>query len=467
MQIQLSKTSGNRNRVSGFLRLFVFSLLTAVFACTTLSAQTVAYVTNLNSNSVSVIDISTNTVTATIPVGAGPAGVVFSPAGTTAYVSNANAGTVSVIDTASNTVTATIVLPKGAFGGYPAITPDGKTLYVPDDNNSVAVIDTASNSVITAIPAGLAPIAAVVTPDGRHVYVNSVQGIMIIDTSTNTVVGPLIPGIGESVFRPCLAITPDGSQIYFTAADGSSRVFVISTASNTRIATLSVPSGPVGIAVTPDGSSAFVTKEQGNAVGIIDTATNTVEATSIPVGAIPTAVAVTPDGAFVYVVNLVTFSGNGTVSVISTATNAVVATVPVGSVPDGIAMANMSTPFSNLTIKGLTVNQNGFAENGSFSLGAGSTGIDLAHQPFTVIVDGFSLTIPGGSFKQVGGNMHFVFNGTINGAPVSVNLIATGGTSTDFKFSLSVTGVDLTGQPNPATVGLNIGSNTGSTTAPF
>jgi hypothetical protein len=51
--------------------------------------------------------------------------------------------------------------------------------------------------------------------------------------------------------------------------------------------------------------------------------------------------------------------------------------------------------------------------------------------------------------------------------PVSVTLMATGGTSTSFMYSVTVTGVNLTGQPNPATVGLTIGENSGTTTAPF
>ncbi len=42
MHNQSSKTSGNRTRVSGFLRLFVLSLLIAAFAFTSLHAQTVA-----------------------------------------------------------------------------------------------------------------------------------------------------------------------------------------------------------------------------------------------------------------------------------------------------------------------------------------------------------------------------------------------------------------------------------------
>jgi YVTN family beta-propeller protein len=68
-------------------------------------------------------------------------------------------------------------------------------------------------------------------------------------------------------------------------------------------------------------------------VSVIATATNTVVAT-VPVGIVPTGVAVHPAGTFVYVTN----SSSDTVSVIATATNTVVATVPVGTRPIGVAV---------------------------------------------------------------------------------------------------------------------------------
>ncbi len=67
-----------------------------------------AYITNFSDNTVSVIDTASNTVTATVPVGAGPRGVAVNPAGTFAYVANRFSNNVSVIDTASNTVVATV-----------------------------------------------------------------------------------------------------------------------------------------------------------------------------------------------------------------------------------------------------------------------------------------------------------------------------------------------------------------------
>ena|SRR5208282_3133679 len=56
--------------------------------------------------------------------------------------------------------------------------------------------------------------------------------------------------------------------------------------------------------------------------------------TTIVVGTYPTAVAIAPEGAYVYVTNDLSSS----VSVISTATNTVSATVTVGNQPSGLAV---------------------------------------------------------------------------------------------------------------------------------
>ena len=67
-------------------------------------------------------------VPATIPVGNGPNAMAVNPAGTYAYVANYNDNTVSVIDTATNTVTATI--PVGHVPDAVAVNPAGTYVYV-------------------------------------------------------------------------------------------------------------------------------------------------------------------------------------------------------------------------------------------------------------------------------------------------------------------------------------------------
>jgi YVTN family beta-propeller protein len=82
---------------------------------------------------------------------------------------------------------------------------------------------------------------------------------------------------------------------------------------------------------------AYVTNFSSNSVSVIDTATNTVVAT-IPVGD-PYGVAITPDGTRAYVGD----TNSRTVSVIDTATNTVVATIPVGGNPYGLAITPNGT----------------------------------------------------------------------------------------------------------------------------
>ena len=77
--------------------------------------------------------------------------------------------------------------------------------------------------------------------------------------------------------------------------------------------------------------SAYVTHLSGT-VSVIDTTNNTLVAT-IPVGIFPSGVAITPDGTRVYVTNIF-----NSISVIDAATNSVVVTIPSGQFPTGIAI---------------------------------------------------------------------------------------------------------------------------------
>jgi len=96
-----------------------------------------------------------------------------------------------------------------------------------------------------------------------------------------------------------------------------------------------VGTNPFGVAVNPAGAFAYVTNSgiEGNTVSVIDTATNAVVATVL-VGRFPFGVAVNPAGTFAYMA--ARGLAIGIVSVIDTATNPVVATVPAlpqGTIP--------------------------------------------------------------------------------------------------------------------------------------
>jgi YVTN family beta-propeller protein len=118
-----------------------------------------------------VIDTATNMVVATVPVGNVPSGVAITPDGTHVYVANSNPGTlgtpgtpgtpgtVSVIAAASNTVVATVGV--GANPSGVAVTPDGTHVYV---TNPSSVIATATNTVVATVTVGIVPIAVGIMP---------------------------------------------------------------------------------------------------------------------------------------------------------------------------------------------------------------------------------------------------------------------------------------------------------------
>ena len=148
-----------------------------------------------NANEVVVIDLGSETVTARIPVGWAPNGVVFHPTQSIAYVSSAGAGTVSKISTATLAVTKIITL-GGALQGL-AIAPDGSELYVADEaGGKVSILDLTTDAVVGSIPLGAGAFDAHLTPDASQLLVGlpSVGEVVVIDRAARTVFGRIRTG---------------------------------------------------------------------------------------------------------------------------------------------------------------------------------------------------------------------------------------------------------------------------------
>jgi YVTN family beta-propeller protein len=313
-------------------------LLLLVVAPQTANAQRFTYVTNFGSSSVSVIDMSSNTVAATVSVGGNPYGIAITPDGSRLYVANQSSNSVSVIDTASNTVVATVAVESMPTGV--AVAPDGSNVYVTNYgafSSSVSVISTASNMVVATVSVGNNPSAVVVTPDGTRAYVVNSSGasVSVINTATDAV-DTTVSIAGQPYW---IALTPDGSHAYVTNRSLGS-VSVIDTATETVTATINVGSVSYGVAVTPGGTQAWVTNLFSNSVSVVDTATNTVASTISSVSE-PYGIAFSPDGTLAYVTDRFGTS----VSVISTATGTISSSIPVGSQPVRVAI----TPTTNVT----------------------------------------------------------------------------------------------------------------------
>ena len=135
--------------------------------------RTLVYVTNTDSNCVTVIDRQEDMVVATIAVGRAPVGIVASTDGRQVYVANSGSDSISVIDTARNKVDHTI----GNFGYGPAelaLCRVRQRLYATNPNaDNVSVIDTVSRTVLGRISVGKRPCCALVDEGRRNLYVTN------------------------------------------------------------------------------------------------------------------------------------------------------------------------------------------------------------------------------------------------------------------------------------------------------
>jgi YVTN family beta-propeller protein len=282
------------------------NVLTSLEAEANKDWQTMAYVANFLSNTVSVIATDNNIVIDTIQVGEAPCGVVISPNGTKVYVANKGSHNVTVIDTDDNKASATIQVGKAPCGV--AVTPNGAKVYVTNGGSAtVSVISTDNNVVIATIHVGKVPCGVAVTPNGTKVYVTnngSYPGtVSVINTETHLVIATILVEGGPFG----VAITPDGIRAYVTNSDtgeDNDAVTVIATDSNAVIAIVPVESGPFGVAVTPDGMKVYVANSISNTVTVLATDDHTKIATiDDDVGDGPCAIAFTPNGLRAYVAN--------------------------------------------------------------------------------------------------------------------------------------------------------------------
>ena len=339
-QFKLAKTD-----VSLLIGLLFFVVL---FSSPTLG-QHYAYISNAGvfmdgmNDDLSIIDLGSNTVIATIPVGDGPQGVAINPAGTAVYVANTTSNEFTVIDAITHTAT---TLPAGPAPIGVAVHPNGEHIYLANADfpegvmSTVSVIDRATNTIIDEIFCGKGSIAVAVHPNGKVAYVaNASEGtIVVFDTDTHEVIDTIVlEAAGEN--EPCvpvpLTIHPEGTYVYAANRIGPT-LWAINTATHETTAR-AFGHQHVGIAVNPAGTVLYLPDfydEDPNlpphgTMDVIDAETldliTTIDGLNLPLD-----VSVHPDGTRLYITN----TGNDTVSVIDAATYSLIETIDVGSQPN-------------------------------------------------------------------------------------------------------------------------------------
>ena len=154
-----------------------------------------------------IVDVSSNTIVNSINVGNYPDGTVFSKNGAYAYIADLNSGSISIINVSENRTVNTILISPSAFTTDVAVNPDGTLLYATNENgNNVSVISTATNTVVNTINVGNGPWSIYLNPTGSLAYVINAYDnkVSVINTATNTVIDNVsAPTIGSlGAFSP-------------------------------------------------------------------------------------------------------------------------------------------------------------------------------------------------------------------------------------------------------------------------
>ena len=240
-------------------------------------------------------------------------------------------------------------------------------------DNTVTVIDTNSGTVVKTIGVGILPYGVAVNQAGTFAYVTNAGSdtVSVISTATNAVVATItLTGL---VSPMDIALSPNGKTAYVSCS--ANAVAVINTAAKT-FKTIAVQN-PIGLAVTPTGAFLYVVSSSAGKVLVISTLTNAVAAT-IAVGTnIPIGVVISPDGTTAYVTNY----NAHTVTVIRTGNNVVAKTINVSAgpfheavSPDGhwLYVANYNAGGGNLVT---VINTSTQTVAGTVVVGTGPNGL--------------------------------------------------------------------------------------------
>ncbi|GGB19941.1 hypothetical protein GCM10011492_07250 [Flexivirga endophytica] len=239
-----------------------------------ISSRDRLYTADQSSNTVSVIDPATKKTLGTIALGDQRLGGSFSPqySGDTGVhglaispdqhrlaVVSVSSNTVHIIDTRTNKVLSTTDVGRAAHEG--SFTADGKQFWVANrGRDTISVVDAVHGGLVRNIRVGEGPSKVLMSPDGRTAYVNhtSKAEVTVIDVRSHRVKGHIRDL--AATFSSDQAISPDGKRIWVShKRDG--KISVLDLRSKRVVTTLNT--GPdtnhPQFVDTPDGKFVYLT----------------------------------------------------------------------------------------------------------------------------------------------------------------------------------------------------------------
>lgn len=230
-----------------------------------------------------------------IAIDAHLAHVVIHPTKPLAYVVGWEKSVLYEVDINQNIISQTITLPKDAWPHGIRLSPDGAFLYIAFiEGKSLAIIDTISYDMkIIAVPGKAVQVA--VTSDDKYVFVSlyDTKSIVRYDLLTKNIETLDLPD--DSYWPVQLYPTPDNAYIYiadqwyyFDQPVGN-RIYKINVEKFAIEQSYSWHSGPHGVVVSLDGAYAYITNIVDNTVSVIDVLQDAIVDT-IVVGTMPNGV---------------------------------------------------------------------------------------------------------------------------------------------------------------------------------
>lgn len=309
-----------------------------------------AYVSDGAANTVTVLDLVYLRQDRILHVGRNPTGLAVNPKRNEVYAVNTGSDSVSVIDVTTNSIVATIGVHHRPY--FIAVAPDGERAYVPNSgSNSVSVLDLDSRREIATAATGEGPGVARVSPDNRTLVVtNAHSGSVSIYSISDSDTHPL--NFRDS-FSGCTgatdaAILPDSSKV-FIACSGSHQIMAIWLAAapdswrgkqdaslqhDQLLTLLDVGDTPTHLAIKPDGGEVFSTNFGSDSISEISTWTNEVLSTYI-IGAKPSRAIISRDDSTLWATNF----GADSASLYSIDDGRMELGVRTGSRPDALAFS--------------------------------------------------------------------------------------------------------------------------------
>ncbi len=208
------------------------------YAVTVKSDGTRAYVASQRDDSVYILnttDPGNITLASKIANLSQPSALLLNKDQTLLYVANAESDTISVVDVAGDQsrVKATVLLRPSDISNLPgvspsglALSPDEKTLYASlGDFNAVGVIDTQTELLSGYIPVGWYPTALTASSDGNSLLVTNGWGTTAMNPNPNmNYLDPDVVGINYSAKPPAWAAKPGPGYVLNSIPGNVSRI---------------------------------------------------------------------------------------------------------------------------------------------------------------------------------------------------------------------------------------------------